>query len=458
MTKRDWSLRNSMLARDEQGAAIAIVLLVGVALVLVSTVVVGRGFRQLVNTSNDTNWDNALFAAEAGLDEGLVVLEGDFTFTTGESVPMATLGTEGERTWAVAAADARVINDVISVPYGEYVLVAPDNANVVFAVGYSPSRTAIERRVRVVRATVQGNPWTFTVEHALLVGDDVTLSGNTTINDTTPNNTASVHANGTVSEIGGSATVEGCLTESVGTRSATQQCPPSPLPQEPMPVIDPRLFYPYAQYVLCGDGVAYGGPLFSTPPDRDPDLIPCNGNESPVALGGWTSQLQGGVMNWKTQPAAATDAVFYIHNANFDGKLGDTSTPRAITLILESGSGGACTAPSTGNLELGGNSNFAVHPSIAAQGWDIAAVVQGDIDYQGGSTVGGALFAHEQIHYIGNAGSWGAVVAAEVCDTIGSPVSSSSLSGDSTINYPGPMSTPFTASNLQVEVVGWYEL
>ena len=52
---------------DERGAAIAIVMLVGVVLVLLSSIMVARGYRQLVNTSNDTHWDNALFAAEAPL-------------------------------------------------------------------------------------------------------------------------------------------------------------------------------------------------------------------------------------------------------------------------------------------------------------------------------------------------------------------------------------------------------
>jgi len=450
------SKRLAAFSRDERGVALAIVLLVGVALVLVSTIVVARGFRQLVNISNDTNWDLALFAAEGGLDDGLVLLDIDFTSTTGETIPLATLGTDDERVWAIAAADARSDLDVTDLSDGQYVLVRPDNANVVFSVGYSPSRAAVERRVRVVRATIVGNPWMFTVEYALIVGDDLELSGNTTVNDLNTNDGASVHANGTVTEIGGSATVEGCLTESDSFRPATALCAPSPLPPEPMPVIDPRLFYPYSHYVLCDDGVAYGGPVHLTDPDVD--TIPCNGNETAVALGGWDSKMQGGVWSWTTLPAADTDGVFYVHNGSFDGKLGSAGIPRQITIILESGGGGSCMNPSTGNLELSGNSEFSVHPSIAALGWDIAAVAQGDIDFAGGSTVGGALFAHEQMDYIGNSDSWGAVIAVEVCDTIGSPLSSSSLSGTSVINYPGPISTPFTASTLQVEVVGWYEL
>ena len=94
-------------------------------------------------------------------------------------------------------------------------------------------------------------------------------------------------------------------------------------------------------------------------------------------------------------------------------------------------------------------------------GYDIALVAQGDAAFIGGATVGGAILAHEQIDYRGTADSWGAVVAVDACNTIGSPISkntTSATSGDSTINYPGPLKTPFTASTLHAEVIGWYEL
>jgi hypothetical protein len=72
--------------------------------------------------------------------------------------------------------------------------------------------------------------------------------------------------------------------------------------------------------------------------------------------------------------------------------------------------------------------------------------------------VGGAILAHEQIDYRGGAGSWGAVVAEEACDTSGSPVSQSVTTGTSVINFDGPINTPFDANRLRAEVIGWYEL
>ena len=441
--------------RGDSGVAVAIVLMVGMVLVIVSTIVVARGARQMVNTAGDTAWDNALFSAEAGLDEGLVLVDLDFDFTTGETIPAGTLGSSGEREWVVAAADARDGSDVRSAPEGEYVLVRPENVDVLFAVGYAPSRSAVQRRVRVVRADVTAEPYEFVIEHALLVGGDLSLGGNTTINDTNDNDGASVHANGGVS-FGGSYDVEGCLGSSATAIGASATCPPSPVPPEPLPVIDPEMLYPHAHFVLCSNGVAYGGPSHSTSPD--PDGVPCTGDETAVTMTGWSSKLKGGVREWTTAPSNVTEGVVYIDHGNFSGKLGDTGNTLEVSVILSSSGDGACTAPPDGNLILAGNSDFTVHPSLSALGWDIAVVAQGDVDYQGTATVGGAIFVHEQIDYRGTADSWGAVVAVDACHTTGSPVSTSSLSGGSTINFPGPIQSPFTADRMRVAIEGWFEL
>ena len=450
-----------MRIRDDRGAAIAIVMLVGAVLVVLSSIMVARGFRQMVNTANDTHWDNALYSAEAGLDSGLLTLDYDFDYTTGETIPLEVLGTDEERSWAVTAADDHPDDDVIPVVDGEYVLVRPVNSSVLFAVGYSPDRAAAERRVRVIRVSVDALPWEFEIEHALLVGKDLELSGNTLVNDTNDNDGAAVHANGTVST-SGSWLVEGCLTSSESSRSATTLCPPSPAPPEPLPVIEPLLMYEYAHYVLCDDQTIYGGPANATVPD--PDMVPCSGDETEVALAGWVARKQGGVVNWATQPAANADGVFYIENGNFDGKLVGSDGPLEITLITTNGKGNACQTPATGHIELAGNSEITAHPSLRALGYDLLLVAQGDVEFRGGASVGGAILAHEQIDYRGEPGSWGAVIAVDACDTAGSPISSSrfdsisTTTGASEINYPGPIQTPFTASSLRVEVVNWYEI
>jgi len=451
----------SRIRREDRGAAIAIVMLVGVVLILLSSVMVARGYRQLVNTSNDTHWDNALFSAEAGLDQALLALDYDFDYTTGQTIPDATLGTDVERVWAVNAADEASESSLVRVPEGEYVVVRPANSSVVFSVGYSPARSATDRRVRVIRASVEANPWEFQIEHALLVGKNLELSGNTSIDDLNDNFGAAVHANGTITT-SGSYSVEGCITSSQSTLASTSLCPPSPAPREALPVIDPLALYDFAHFVLCPDQVAYGGPAHATSPD--PDLIPCNGNETAVTLTGWTTQKQGGVVTWKTQPAANTSAVFYIHNGNFDGKLTGSTGPLEASIITANGKGNTCQTPATGHIQLAGNSQVRVHPSLSAAGYDLLFVAQGDVQFRGGAEVGGAILAHEQIDYRGEAGSWGGVIAVDACDTPGSPISTnkidslSTTSGSSQIHFPGPINTPFTANTLQVAVIGWYEL
>jgi len=446
------------LHRDEHGAAIALVLLVGVVLVLLSSVMIARGMRQLVNTAGDTNWDNGLFAAEAGLDQGLQVLDRDFAFTTGETIPVEVVGTAAEGPWAVAAADARSAADVVVVSEGEYVVVRPANSTMLLAVGYAPSRSATERRVRVIRASVDAVPWIYEVEHALLVGGNLEVSGNTTITDISANDGAAVHANGTIGS-SGSYVVEGCVTASATTFAATAQCPPSPAPVEPLPVIEPLAMYPFAHFVLCDDQLVYGGPAHAATPD--PDLVPCSGNETVVALAGWTAKLQGGVVGWTTGPSASTGGVFYIDNGNFSGKLGDSALVLEASLIVANGQGSGCAMPATGNIEIGANSSVVRHASLAAAGYDITLVAQGDVAFNGSATFGGAILAHEQIRYQGTADSWGPVVAVDACDTPGSPISknsTSSTTGNATINFAGPVSTPFFANTLRAEVVGWYEL
>jgi len=440
--------------RSDRGIAIAMVMLVGAVLVVLSSLMVARGFRQLVNTSNDVHWDNALFVAEAGLDDALHTLDYDFDFTTGQTIPDGTLGTDAERAWAVETADAAT-SDLVAVPEGEYVVVRPANSSVVFAVGYSPSREATDRRVRVIRAAIEGNPWEYQIEHALLVGGDIELSGNTTINDTNDNDGASVHSNGSVTGAG-AYVVEGCVTSSESTFTATIACPPSPSPPEPMPVIDPLKMYPYAHYALCDDRVIYGGPTHPVTPD--PDLIPCNGNETVTPLAGWTSSGTGGVVTWSAGPAAVESGVFYIDNGNYQGKLGTNTAPMLATLIASHGTGSTCQTPATGNIVFDGPSNVTVHPSLAAAGYDVVFVAQGDVMFAGSATVGGAILAHEQVDYRGGADSWGAVIGVDACDTVGSPISANTTTGTSYINYPGPLLTPFDASSLRVDVLGWYEL
>ncbi len=438
------------------GFALAITMSLGAIVFLLSTVMMARGVRQVTMTALDTRWDRALDSAEAGLDFGIQILEADGGFATGDVLP-AFATPKAERDWAIATALAKPASEVVVTPTGEFIVIKPPGTALLYSVGFSPTRDAAVRNVRAVRIGYTLTPIEWEIEFALLVGDDFTLSGNTTINDANENQGASVHINGELSTTGGAYVVEGCTSSSVTALSGAINCPPSPISPRPIPTIDPLLMYPFAHFVLCDDGVPYGGPAHPVIPD--PDGAPCTGDETAVALPGWSSKKLGNVWNWKTTTSDPTEGVFYIHHGDFNGNVGaDNSPATEITIILSSTSDGACTGKSTGNMRIGAASNMVVHPSLAALGYSLTIVAQGDVDFVGSATVGGLILAHEQIDYAGSADSWGAVVAAGVCNTIGSPVQTSGTSGTSVINFAGPFNTPFTDLERRADVVAWHEL
>jgi hypothetical protein len=439
-------------SRSQDGFALISVLIVGVILVVLSSLMLARGFRQLGNTGGDADWERALVTAEAGLDVGLLALEVDPDFTTGETLPTFTTP-EQERDWVVSTADGRADDDVVATPTGDFVLVKPEGDPLLYAVGYAPDRDTLGRRTRVVRIGYSLSQSEWDLEFALLVGDELGLGGDAAIVDTNGNDAADVHANGIYDSIG-SYSVDGCQTSSETAFEPVLNCPASPIEEQPMPQIDPLVFFPYAHYVMCPDEGIYAGPAYAGPETpANPDDDPCTSGD-PVVVAGWSGKKKAGVVDWTP---GDVDGVFYIHEGNVDGKIGKANSPVRATVVA-SASSTDCSGKSAGSVILGGGSWIETHPSLQGLGYDIAVVAQGDIKYRGTATVRGAILAHEQIDYRGTSDSSGAVVAASICHTNGSPVSTTELSGNAMINYPGPIRTPFTDVRWQADVVAWHEL
>jgi hypothetical protein len=458
------------LRRGEEGFAMVAVLVLGACLIALSSVIVLRGTRAVGNTSGDARWERALPVAEEGLEMGLQALELDAEFSTTDGYPAFFASPQAERAWVVAAAGAASGGDLVTTPVGEYVVVKPVGVNLLYAVGYSPSREAFGGRTRVVRIGYELHEVLWDLEYALLVGDDLELGGDSTVEDSNSNDNANVHANGEVSTQG-SWEIEGCLTSSDQDTDLPSEpgCPPNPVPPELISSIDPAVLYQTANVVLCPDGKAYAGPAYSGDPaiPADDDLIPCDETEDAdhdgqvdvnrqLPLAGWSSKVKGGVREWDPKNATG-GAVYYVHQANVVGKVGGDLTFE-MTLLISSATGGTCSGKSTGNLELAGNSVFRTAPGMLAAGYDLAVIAQGDIYYRGGAAVIGTQLAHEQIDYKGNSDSYGAVVAESFCDTSGSPVSISVLSGNSFLSFPGKVKTPFTSLRWESEVIAWHEL
>jgi hypothetical protein len=430
------------IVRDERGAAVAMILLIGSVLVVLTGVIVTRGVRQMGNTAGDADWEQALNVAEAGMEYAINEKNAPFGYSTGETVPSFADRSE-ERDWVLAEA---ALNPVIATPEGEFTVIVPEFQQVLYSVGYVPARGADGVRTRVVRRDY--TVIRFSTIDGLLVGGDAEIEANAVINDPVAEG-AHVHANGTLT-VGNNVLIDGCATSSESIIPADGDCPESPIAPAWMPTVRVRPYYQYATHVMCPDGTIRGGPASTSKPDPTPDT-PCDPGDQIVLDTKWQYSASGNSWSAKKDDVSG---VFYFYATDFVGKIGKEPTGKMVeaTLIAESASH-SCLAPTGGNIELSSGSYIHYHSSGAQ--YQTAIIAEGDVKYRGGATVIGAVIAREQVDYRGSPDSWGPVVASDECDTPGSPVSSTVVTGGATITFSGELETLFLAGILPVN---WDEL
>jgi len=416
------------LFKDERGAAIAMVLLIGSVLVMLTGVVVTRGIRQMGNTSGDARWEQALNVAEAGMEYAINERNADSEYATGETVPSFGDRAE-ERQWAITeAAD----NPVVATPEGEFAVIVPGTDQVLYSVGYVPARGAEGVRTRVVRreyATAR-----FTTANGLLVGGDADLQANSVIDDPDGEN-ATVYVNGALT-IGTNTVVDGCALSAVSSFPETADCPASPVAPAWIPSLRVRPYYAFATTALCPDGTARGGPVHPSFPDPTPDT-PCDPADPILPSPDW--KFLAHKNSWSAKDIFQS-GVIYLYGTNFDGGLGKEPQNKIaeITLLAERSSR-SCLVDAGGHISLSAGSYIEYHSSLGV--YKTAIMAEGDILYRGGATVIGAVMAGEQIDYSGGPNSWGPVTATDECDTPGSPVSTTVLTGGSFIRFSGELET-----------------
>ena len=435
------------LIRNERGVALPVVMFVGAALLLITTVITMRSISRIDATGLDADWETALHVADTGLNEGLASKHITISFDTGETLPVFTSADE-ERDWALSAAQSASVTEA---GVGEYALVVPVGAGVMYSVGYVPSRGAPGVRTRVVRAEYVSD--FYQAKGALTSGGNVDFLGNGSLLDPSGGQQASLHANGTV-ETSSNSTIEGCITSGVSTIAATGDCEESPLfPLWQMPLVDPMVYYSYAEIVLCPDGVARAGPSHSLVGDSTPET-PCDTLDPIVDRQGWSSKVTGGVRTWDPKNVDP-GGVVYVYQGSVDGKLGKPGTPVTMTLLVEGLSGWeTCTPLTSGSVSLSAGSFMVA--SLDPGSSPIGVIATGDVYYRGGATVQGAIFANEQVNYGGGPESYGPVLAASACDSYHSPVTGdTSLGGGSVINFGGNFETLFEVGIIPTS---WNEL
>jgi cytoskeletal protein CcmA (bactofilin family) len=439
---RDWS--------DESG--MSMVLVIGISGVLVAASILATTLvnRALGGSSGHVSYEQALHLAEEGVDQVLARVQADDTYSTGQVAPAAATPAE-EEAWA---AELLATAPVIEVDEGEYAFIKPANRSVVYAAGWVPDR-ASALRPRYLKAEYLFS--TYNPPKAILIGGDLVISGNADVSGIA----GDVHSNGDI-ELSGSPTISGDLTSSGsisvggggGTTGVAGDVQSDASPQF-VPPVEPRemwelLHADYADswYDLCPDGTVR----------RADASTPCNGTisgsaTSGQAFRGWTFHGTGSSREWQKDGSGEYSGVYYVYQAgaNVSKNPGEVGNPWRATVIAESANAdGACPAD-WGDIHVNGT------PRVVGFIDGLALVAGRDLKIQGNANqrFEGLMAAHEQVEVSGNPTLVGALVAEDACDTPGSPVTTSSVSGSMAIVYDGNLDVQL--ANL-IRTSLWLEL
>lgn len=453
---------------DEAGLAMITVVMLATALLLIMAVVFARGLAQFGNTSQDALWEQALAAAESGLNLGLASVEADGTYTTGEVLSEDLVGSSSEKAWVMAAAEAHPDEDVVRTSDGEFVVIRPSNYPLVFSVGYAPSRDAEDRRVRVVRARfeTEARATAWTTRLAFLAGGSLEFRGNPTF---LTGAAVGIHTNASI-DVGGSTFADGCVTASgeghvSGAFVQPPECPiPGGQPIVVIPVVDPRAHWSESEYDLCPDGKVRAGPAHVEYGNTAVNA-PCTGSAlvasaATTAFRGWKffgCCDQSRWATWKYEANNAHDGVYYV----YEGTAVIVSSPGAELLpwevsILAEAHGSECGALQGGDIIIAGNPEMTPHSSTG----NLQLLAGRDIDIAGNANFSGLAAAHEQIEITGDLDVQDGSFLAESgeCDTPGSPVPLSYVGGGATVNNNGPIATELSAPVFVLVARTWVEL
>lgn len=474
MLRRRPATQASRWVRIRHEGGMALITVIGIAgvLAILTTTIAVRSVNDLKQSGRQRRFEQALHAAESGIDHAMFKISKDKNYSNASSLPAFASRVE-ERQWALSAAASL---PTVTTNEGEWVAVKPAGAAIIYSVGYIPSRTTPDR-TRVVRAEYDFP--TYRPTGAIMTDGRLSIPGDPVIRG----EAGHVHTNDDLS-ISGDPTFSGNATAagnySVGGSAVfcspsgeVPDCDPADsgggAPSTTIPDVHPRDNYYMSEYDLCPDGKVRAGPSYSaggaTP---NSTTTPCQGGQLATATSnayrGWkmTGTDSGNkAALWDYVTDSAYDGVYYIYQGS--GKLGSNpgspSNPMRVTLLAESspypGSEPHCPHVG-GDIEISGNPYFQyhdkAHPLLLVAGRDLKLngnPEAGAFDYQG------VMMAHEQIQISGNPVVTGAFIADDACDSSNSPIHFNELNGNPTITYNGDFEIPVGEG---IRVTHWLEL
>lgn len=322
------------LIHDDRGMTMAVVALLGMLLAALSATVLVRTGALTDDVSSDRQWENALYVADSGMETATLELADDPDWNTGDL--NASLQTRDQ---VIAAALAKPASDVIKTPEGDVVLIKPTDADVLYSVGFAPSRDAATR-VRIVAAPVQNNFWV--PNAALLVGGNLKIEAKKKDKDVEIfGDLDLIHANGSIEFKNDDKTIHnidaGCVTSYADQYSNEEPtsnvtCPMSgSVPELDVPDIDPMAVHYLSQYDICPDGITRHGP---NSPDASAVKAtpgqPCTGGPVLIDLKLKNDNKPGDKVEWDKN---SVEAVYFLYGRSMRIKKEDNEPNRFLTVI-----------------------------------------------------------------------------------------------------------------------------
>lgn len=438
--------------RDD-GIAIIWVVLAAAFIAGLSTVLIFRATSNSDQQLAERRFDTALFVADSGLNAALEQLYLDPDFFNAPTDP-AFADESDEKNWVlgeIANMDALGTLDLEPVEGGEYAYVRPEDSEVVYAVGFSPSYGDPDVSSRVIKVDYTpdiDNTYVFLPNFGIASGGAVTVGGNGV-----GGIKGGAHSNEDLVKGNSKTEITGC-TSATGDNDFEpdnpSECGPGEGVTEEIPDVIPKEFHGLSTIDLCIEGgstvIREGGALSGKPGK------PCTGSQLGVSAAslGWTRTGR----LWTYNGGSTASEVFYIAGGSASMK-GD-SPPGGITVIVDAWDTTMC-ATKGGDLAISGNIQLRPHTSAK----DLMFVIGRDLSMGGTSDVFGIMLAHEQFDIGGNPGANNAVIAWGECDTPGSPEPTSQIRGSGKITYNGGLEAPLyggqTATGLVI-IDRWDEI
>jgi hypothetical protein len=382
------------LVRRDEGIGLVLVIGISAMMAILLAVISATAIRSLGSSSAHVSFEQSLAAAEAGIDEELSNIQTarnqvpsvSYETPAGCSVAApasSTFASEAtEKAWARAALLGLDESCTRTNGQGEYVAFKVPGRQVVYALGWSPSRDNPEAKERLIKAEYIFAP--YRPGQALLTDGDSDFSGSVAVN-AIAGQPADVHTNSNITGVNNSLSVSGSLSAS-GTYNACSDnivggCK-SGQPPERIPVANPRAVYSdYALttaqwYDLCDDGTV-----------RSPSASgPCQGTQistSPYRSWYWTAGSATAPGTWTLQNTGTSyPGVYYVYGANAEvGANGNSNVTQTVSVLAEATTPSGFTNTDTCN-KYGGDISWKL--------FDIQNYLRGVIFIAQGSLYGSA--------------------------------------------------------------------